>query len=141
MAVLQRAAPPPADIVIDNVPSGAAITMPMFCDQEPFNDVNVRMALKLAIDREDIIKKIAFGTAIGLVFANRIVTFIHTPLQQAIQDFYVAQVKRLDVDLRILREIGVRSLPGETGFRCLTDHHTADKQEQNAQETDCRVQR
>ncbi len=52
------------NIEIDNVPSGAAITMPMFVDQAPFDDVNVRTALKLAINREDIIKKIAFGTAI-----------------------------------------------------------------------------
>lgn len=53
------------NILVDNVPSGAAISMPMFCDQAPFNDVNVRLALKLAIDREEIIKKIAFGTAIA----------------------------------------------------------------------------
>ncbi|MBO6522068.1 MAG: ABC transporter substrate-binding protein [Rhodospirillales bacterium] len=53
-----------ANIEIDNVPSAAAISMPMFCDQAPFDDVNVRNALKLAMDREDIIKKIAFGTAI-----------------------------------------------------------------------------
>jgi peptide/nickel transport system substrate-binding protein len=52
------------NIEIDNVPSGSAITMPMFCDQAPFDDVNVRLALKLAIDREEIIKKIAFGNAI-----------------------------------------------------------------------------
>ncbi len=52
------------NIEIDNVPSGAAITMPMFCDQAPFNDVNVRTALKLAIDREEIVQKIAYGTAI-----------------------------------------------------------------------------
>ncbi|MDX1512124.1 MAG: ABC transporter substrate-binding protein [Gammaproteobacteria bacterium] len=52
------------NIEIDNVPSGSAITMPMFCDVAPFDDVNVRLALKLAIDREDIIKKIAFGNAI-----------------------------------------------------------------------------
>ena len=52
------------NIEVDSVPSGAAITMPMFCDQAPYDDVNVRNALKLAIDREDIIKKIAFGTAI-----------------------------------------------------------------------------
>ncbi|MCW8908348.1 MAG: ABC transporter substrate-binding protein, partial [Sedimenticola sp.] len=52
------------NILIDSVPSGAAISMPMFCDQKPFDDVNVRNALKLAIDREEIIKKIAFGTAI-----------------------------------------------------------------------------
>jgi peptide/nickel transport system substrate-binding protein len=52
------------NILVDNVPSAAAITMPMFCDQAPFDDVNVRLALKLAIDREEIIQKIAFGTAI-----------------------------------------------------------------------------
>lgn len=52
------------NIEIDNVPSGAAITMPMFCDTAPFDDVNVRLALKLAMDREEIIQKIAFGTAI-----------------------------------------------------------------------------
>ena len=52
------------NIEVDNVPSGAAITMPMFCDTAPFDDVNVRLALKLAMDREEIIQKIAFGTAI-----------------------------------------------------------------------------
>jgi peptide/nickel transport system substrate-binding protein len=52
------------NIVVDNVPSAAAITMPMFVDQAPFDDVNVRLALKMAINREEIIEKIAFGTAI-----------------------------------------------------------------------------
>ena len=51
-------------IEIDNVPSGAAITMPMLCNRRRSTIVNVRTALKLAIDREEIIKKIAFGTAI-----------------------------------------------------------------------------
>lgn len=51
------------NIEIDNVPSGAAVTLPMFCDVAPFNDVNVRLALKHAIDREEIVKKIRFGTA------------------------------------------------------------------------------
>jgi peptide/nickel transport system substrate-binding protein len=51
------------NIVVDNVPSGAAITMPMFCDTAPFNDVNVRNALKLSMDRQEIIDKIAFGAA------------------------------------------------------------------------------
>ena len=60
LALLQRN----KNIVVDNVPSGAAITMPMFCDVAPFDDANVRNALKLSINREEIIEKIAFGTAI-----------------------------------------------------------------------------
>jgi len=52
------------NIEIDNVPSAAAITMPMFCDTPPFDNVDVRNALKLAMNREEIIQKIAFGTAI-----------------------------------------------------------------------------
>ena len=50
------------DVEIDNVPSGSAITLPMFCDVAPFDDVNVRLALKYAIDREELVKKILFGT-------------------------------------------------------------------------------
>jgi peptide/nickel transport system substrate-binding protein len=51
------------NIMIDDVPSAAAITMPMFCDTAPFDDVRVRKALKHSIDRQDIIDKIAFGAA------------------------------------------------------------------------------
>jgi peptide/nickel transport system substrate-binding protein len=51
------------NVEVDNVPSGSAITLPMFCDVEPFNNVDVRLALKHAIDREDIVQKIMFGTA------------------------------------------------------------------------------
>ena len=50
------------NIEIDNVPSGSAITLPMFCDHPPFDNVDVRLALKLAIDREEIVEKILFGT-------------------------------------------------------------------------------
>ncbi|MDO5757898.1 MAG: ABC transporter substrate-binding protein [Rhodobacterales bacterium] len=50
-------------IEILSVPSAAAITMPMFCDTAPFTDVNVRNAMKLAMDRDEIIEKIAFGEA------------------------------------------------------------------------------
>ncbi len=59
LALLQRR----ADIEIDNVPSGAAITMPMFCDTAPFDNVDVRNALKLSMDRQEIVDKIAFGAA------------------------------------------------------------------------------
>lgn len=51
------------NITVENVPSAAAITMPMFCDTAPFDNVDVRTALKLAMDRNEIIEKIAFGSA------------------------------------------------------------------------------
>ena len=50
-------------LVVENVASGSAITLPMFCDVDPFKDVNVRLALKYAVDRDDLVKKIMFGTA------------------------------------------------------------------------------
>lgn len=50
------------DVEIDNVPSGSAITLPMFCDHPPFDNVDVRLALKHAIDREEIVEKVLFGT-------------------------------------------------------------------------------
>ncbi|PWE32585.1 peptide ABC transporter substrate-binding protein [Maritimibacter sp. 55A14] len=69
LSLLQRS----PDIEIDNVPSAAAITMPMFCDQAPFDNVDVRNALKLSLNRQEIIDKIAFGTA---TMAN---DFHHSP--------------------------------------------------------------
>jgi len=51
------------NIAIDNVPSASAITMPMFCDVAPFDNVDVRNALKHSINREEIIQKITFDTA------------------------------------------------------------------------------
>lgn len=51
------------NVVIDNIPSGAAITMPMHCNKAPFDNVDVRNALKYAINREEIVEKIAFGAA------------------------------------------------------------------------------
>ena len=59
LSLLQR----DRNIVIDNVPSAAAITMPMFCDTAPFDNVDVRMALKLSMNRDEMIEKIAFGAA------------------------------------------------------------------------------
>ncbi|MFK7893258.1 MAG: ABC transporter substrate-binding protein [Granulosicoccus sp.] len=51
------------DLIVDNVPSGSAITLPMHCDTAPFDNLDVRLALKHAVDREDLVEKIMFGTA------------------------------------------------------------------------------
>ena len=51
-------------IEVDNIPSGSGITLPMFCDVAPFDNVDVRLALKHAINREEIVEKIVFGTGI-----------------------------------------------------------------------------
>ena len=59
LALLQR----DPKIEIDNVPSAAAITMPMLIDQAPFDNVDVRNALKMSVNREELIEKIAFGAA------------------------------------------------------------------------------
>jgi peptide/nickel transport system substrate-binding protein len=48
-------------VILDDVPSGTHITMPMFCDVAPFDDLNVRLALKHAIGRQEIVDKILFG--------------------------------------------------------------------------------
>ncbi len=50
-------------LIVENVASGSAITLPMFCDHAPFGNLVVRLALKYAVDREDLVKKIMFGTA------------------------------------------------------------------------------
>lgn len=48
-------------IELVEVTGTAHITMPMFCDTPPFDDVNVRLALKYAIDREEIVRTILRG--------------------------------------------------------------------------------
>ena len=50
-------------IEILNLPSGSAVTLPMHVITAPFDNNDVRMALKLAIEREELIEKIVFGTA------------------------------------------------------------------------------
>lgn len=40
---------------------GTNVDMPMRCDTAPFNDNNIRLALKYSIDREDMLKKILLG--------------------------------------------------------------------------------
>ncbi|PID61177.1 MAG: peptide ABC transporter substrate-binding protein [Gammaproteobacteria bacterium] len=50
------------DIAIDNTPSGSALTFPMFADVDPYTDVHVRLAMKHAINRQELIDKTMFGT-------------------------------------------------------------------------------
>ncbi len=84
MALLAR----DPNIVVENVPSASAITMPMFCDQAPFDNVDVRMALKLAMNRDEIVEKIAFGAAIP---GN---DFHHSPAQP----YYPEGLEQLSYD-------------------------------------------
>jgi len=51
------------DVEVINIPSAQAITMPMFCDTAPFDNVDVRKALKLAMNRDELVEKIGFSAA------------------------------------------------------------------------------
>ena len=44
-----------------NVSGFAHYTAPMHCDAKPFDDVNVRQAIKYAINREELVEKILYG--------------------------------------------------------------------------------
>ncbi len=59
MSLLQR----DPKVNIHNIPSAGAITMPMHCNKAPFDNPDVRNAMKLAMNRDEIIDKIAFGAA------------------------------------------------------------------------------
>jgi peptide/nickel transport system substrate-binding protein len=59
MALLER----DPNINVFNIPSAGAITLPMLCDVAPFDNVDIRNALKLSMNRDEIIEKIAFGAA------------------------------------------------------------------------------
>jgi peptide/nickel transport system substrate-binding protein len=48
-------------INVDAVTGTQHFTLPMFTDVTPFNDVNVRLALKYAIDREQLVKILLSG--------------------------------------------------------------------------------
>ncbi len=50
-------------IVIDNLPSGSHVTIPGMADTAPMDNVDARLALKYAINREEIVEKIFFGNA------------------------------------------------------------------------------
>lgn len=49
------------DITIEEVTGTAHYTIPMHCDVAPFNDLNVRLALKHGLDREELVQKILRG--------------------------------------------------------------------------------
>ena len=48
-------------VEIDDVPSGLVISLDMQCASGPFNNPDVRKALKYAFDREAVLQKVAFG--------------------------------------------------------------------------------
>lgn len=52
------------DVQIIDVPSAGHYCFPMRCDTAPFDNVDLRLALKYAVDREDMVAKIlrGFGT-------------------------------------------------------------------------------
>jgi len=49
------------NVVVKPVTGNKHAVLPMHCDAAPFSDVNVRLALKHAINREEFVKKILFG--------------------------------------------------------------------------------
>ncbi len=49
------------DVIVDEVASGAHATMPMFMDTAPFDNNDVRLALKYAIDREGAVQRAMRG--------------------------------------------------------------------------------
>ena len=49
------------DTELYNVSGFAHYTAPMHCDAKPFDDVNVRQALKWAINRQELVDKVLFG--------------------------------------------------------------------------------
>lgn len=84
MALLQR----DPNIQIHNIPSAGAITLPIHCDTAPFDNPDVRNALKLAMNRDEIIEKIAFGAA------TKGNDFHHSPAQP----FYPEGIEQRDYD-------------------------------------------
>lgn len=49
------------EIAVDEVPSGTHVGMPMFCDTKPFDNLDLRLALKYATDREQLMKMMLKG--------------------------------------------------------------------------------
>ena len=75
-------------IEVDAVTGTQHYTMPMFTNTEPFSDPNVRLALKYAIDREQIVQTLLSGYGqVGndspITPANR---FFNTEMEQRVYD-------------------------------------------------------
>jgi len=51
------------NITVDNIPSGSHVTIPMFCDVAPFDNLDVRLALKYGFPRDEAVQKIMKGFA------------------------------------------------------------------------------
>lgn len=49
------------NVVIDEVVSTQQYTLPMFTDVAPFSDLNIRLALKYAIDRDALVRTVLHG--------------------------------------------------------------------------------
>ncbi|MDQ0470850.1 ABC transporter substrate-binding protein [Labrys wisconsinensis] len=49
------------DIEVDEVPSGTHVGMPMLCDAKPFDNPDLRLALKYATDREQLMRLVLKG--------------------------------------------------------------------------------
>lgn len=51
-------------VYIDSVTGNQHYTIPMLTNTAPFDDRNIRMALKLSVDREEMVKKILHGNGV-----------------------------------------------------------------------------
>ncbi len=75
------------DIALDNVTGWAHTSMPMHMDVPPYDDPDVRMALKLGIDREEVVNKVlkGYGT-VGNDHPISPVIEYHADLEQRVYD-------------------------------------------------------
>jgi len=89
---------------VDTVASAQAITMPMHCDTAPFDNVDVRNALKLAINREELIDKITFGAA---TIGN---DFHHSPAMPYFPDAIPQREYDPDQAKSLLKKAGMEGL-------------------------------